>query len=56
MLKFQNFLKRGSCELTLLLEMDPCELQERRTKGVFRAAHPHTPFLGQCPPWIDSVF
>ena len=32
------------------LKWDPCELQERREKGVFRAAHPHTPFLGQCPP------
>ena len=29
---------------------DPCELPERRKKGVFRAAHPRTPFLGQCPP------
>ena len=28
--KISNFLKRGSCELTLLLEMGPCELQERR--------------------------
>ena len=26
---------------------DPRKLQERREKGVFRAAHPHTPFLGQ---------
>ena len=25
-------------------------VQERREKGVFRAAHPHTPFLGQSPP------
>ena len=49
-LKFPNFLKRGSCKLTILLEMGPCELQERREKGVFRAAHPRTPFLGQCPP------
>ena len=49
-LKFPNFLKRGSCELTLLFEMWPCERQERREKGVFRATHPHTPFLGQCPP------
>ena len=32
------------------LKWDPCELQERREKGVFRAAHPRTPFLGQCPP------
>ena len=48
--KFPNFLKRGSCELTLCLKWDPCELQERREKGVSRAAHPHTLFLGQCPP------
>ena len=32
------------------LKWDPCERQERREKGVFRAAHPHTPILGQCPP------
>ena len=32
------------------LKWDPCERQERREKGIFRAAHPHTPFLGQCPP------
>ena len=32
------------------LKWDPCELQEGREKAVFRAAHPHTPFLGQCPP------
>ena len=32
-----------------LLKWDPCELWERREKGVFRAAHPHTPLLGQCP-------
>ena len=32
------------------LKWDPCERQERREKGVFRVAHPHTPFLGQCPP------
>ena len=36
------------CELTLLLERDPCE-QERRERVVFRAAHPHTHFLGECP-------
>ena len=28
---------------------DPCELQEKHEKGVVRAAHPHTTFLGQCP-------
>ena len=57
-LKFPNFLKKGSCELTLCLKWDPCELQERHEKGVFRAAHPHTPFLGQCPPgrlWSSHV-
>ena len=32
------------------LKWDPCELQERREKEVFRAVHPHTPFLEQCPP------
>ena len=30
---------------TFCLKWDSCELQERREKGVFRAAHPHTPFL-----------
>ena len=37
------------------LKWDPCELQERREKGVFRAAHPHTPFLGQCPPGLMII-
>ena len=32
------------------LKWDLCKLKARREKGVFRAAHPHTPFLGQCPP------
>ena len=36
-----------------LLIWDPCELRERREKGVFRAAHPHTPFLGQYPPGLS---
>ena len=50
-LKFPNFLKRGSCELTPLLEMGPLRAAGEAWKaGVFRAAHPHTPFLGQCPP------
>ena len=34
------------------LKWDPCELKARRKKGVFRAAHLHTHFLGQCPPPI----
>ena len=32
------------------LKWDPSELQERHEKGVFRAAHPHIPFLSQCLP------
>ena len=32
------------------LKWDPCELKARREKGFFRAAHPHTFFLGQWPP------
>ena len=47
---FPNFLKRGSCELTLLPEMGPLRTTREAWKGVFRAAHPHTPFLGQCSP------
>ena len=45
-------MKISNCELTFklfCLKWDPCELWQRREKGVFRAAHPHTPFLGQCP-------
>ena len=49
-LKFPNFLKGGLVNWLFCLKWDPCERQERREKGVFRAAHPHTPFLGQCPP------
>ena len=49
-LKFPNFLKRGSCKLTLLLEMGPLRITGECGKGVFRATHPHTLFLGQCPP------
>ena len=37
------------------LKWDPCEMQERRAKGVFRTKHPHrpTPFLNQCPTEIS---
>ena len=49
-LKFPNFLKRGLVNWLFCLKWNPCERQERREKGVFRAAQPHTPFLGQCPP------
>ena len=44
------FLVRGLMNWLFCLKWDPCELQERREKGVFRAAHPRTPFLGHCPP------
>ena len=47
---FQIFSKGGLVNWLFCLKWDPCERQERREKGVFRAAHPHTPFLGQCPP------
>ena len=46
----QIFSKGCLVNWLFCLKWDPCELQERREKGVFRAAHPHTPFLGQCPP------
>ena len=48
-LKFPNFLKRGLVNGLFCLKWDPYERQKRREKGVFRAAHPYTPFLGQCP-------
>ena len=54
-LKFPNFLKRGSCELTLLLEMGPLRAAGEAEKGVFRATHPHIPFLGQSPPPPGSM-
>ena len=49
-LKFPNFSKGGLVNWLFCLKWNPCERQERREKWVFRAAHPHTPFLGQCPP------
>ena len=50
--KFPNFSKGGLVNGLFCLKWDPCKLQERPEfeKGVFRAAHPHTHFLGQCPP------
>ena len=49
--KISKFSQKGVLWTDLFcLKWDPCERQERREKGVFRAAHPHTPFLGQCPP------
>ena len=52
---FQIFSKGGLVNWLFCLKWNPCELQERREKGVFRAAHPHTPFLSQCPP-VSLVF
>ena len=47
--KISKFSQKGGLVNWLFcLKWDPCELQERRGKGVSRAAHPHTPFLGQC--------
>ena len=55
------FSKGGLVNWHFCLKWDPCDLQERREKGVFRAAHPHTPFLGQYPPrdffpWFATCF
>ena len=44
--KISNFSQQG----VLWTDTDSCKLQKRRETGVVRAAHPHTPFLGQCPP------
>ena len=48
--KISKFYQKGVLWTDSCLKWNPCERQERREKGVFRAAHPHTPFLGQCPP------
>ena len=34
----------------LSLNWGSCERQERREKGILRAAHPHTPFQVSAPP------
>ena len=48
--KFSQISQMGSCELTLLFELDLCKLQERCEKGLFRATHPHIPFPRSVPP------
>ena len=48
--KISKFSQKGVLWPDSYLKWDLCELQERREKGLFRAAHTHTPFLGQCPP------
>ena len=50
--KISIFSQRRSCKLIFklfYLKWDPCELRERCEKGIFRDAHSHAPFLGQCP-------
>ena len=42
--------------MDLCLNWGSCEWQERREKGVLRAAHPLTPFLGECPPGFHVLF
>ena len=43
--------KRGSCELTLLLEMGPLRAAGEVWKGGLQGrTSPYSPFLGQCPP------
>ena len=53
--KISTFSQKGLVSWLFCLKWDPCELQVRREKGVFRAAHPHTPFVGQCPPPRNTV-
>ena len=49
--KISKFSQKGGLvNWSFCLKWDPCELHERCEKGVFRAAHPHAPFLGQSPP------
>ena len=48
--KISKFSQKRCCELTLLHEKGPLGTTGEAWKGVFRAAHPHTLFLGQCSP------
>ena len=52
--KFSKFSHKGLVNW-LLLEMGPLRTTGEAWKGVFMAAHPHTPFLGQCPPGWDPL-
>ena len=55
--KFPNFLKRGSCELTLLLKMGPFWTTGEAWKGGLQGRTSPYPFLGQCPPreWLLTL-
>ena len=54
-LKFQNFLKRGSCELTLLLEMGPLRAAGEAWKGGLQGRTSPYPLSRSLPPW-DILF
>ena len=49
-LKFQNFLKRGSCELTLLLEMGPLRAVGEAWKGGLQGRTSPYPLSRSVPP------
>ena len=49
-LKFQNFLKRGSCELTLLLEMGPLRAAGEAWKGGLQGRTSPYPLSRSVPP------
>ena len=58
-LKFSNFLKRGSCELTLLLEMGPLRTAGEVWKGGLQGRTSLYPLCRSVPPlglWWDSNF
>ena len=51
--KWKNFLKfenGGHKSGTMMVNLEARERPLAWKKGVMTAAHPHTPFLGQCPP------
>ena len=50
-LKLPNFLKRGSCELTLLLEMGPLRAAGEAWKGGLQGRTSPYPLSRSVPPW-----
>ena len=55
-LKFQNFLKRGSCELTLLLEMGPLRAAGEAWKGGLQGRTSPYPLSRSVPPHPGKEF
>ena len=51
--KMSKFSQKGVLLTDSFAWNEACELQERCENGVFRTAHPHTPFLGQCPQGLN---